>query len=165
MRGRKPKPIEQKRREGNPGKRKLPEPLPLVPAKAELLPCPADLPADGKRLWEEVVPRLAAIGILNEVDRAALESLCVQWARGVAARRVLARQGQFALGSTGQLVEHPALGIERASAALFLRFCEQYGLTAAARARIAADVTSARGQSKRDLDEILRGELDGYEPT
>jgi P27 family predicted phage terminase small subunit len=135
VKGRKPKPLQQKVREGNPGKRKLPEPLELDSGP---LSKPADLPAEASALWDDLVPLLEHAGVAERVDRAAFSALCVQWARAERARAVLAAEGLFALGSTGQLVEHPGLGIERNACALFLRFAEQYGLTPAARARISA---------------------------
>lgn len=52
--GRPPKPTEQKRRAGNPGKRSLPEPLVLLPA-AETTPEPVrPLGGPGRALWDRV---------------------------------------------------------------------------------------------------------------
>jgi len=74
---------------------------------------PEDLPAAALLLWDEIVPILVEANVLNRINRAALTALCVQWHRSVRARGVLAQEGLFALGSTGQVVPHPALGIER----------------------------------------------------
>jgi P27 family predicted phage terminase small subunit len=138
--GRKPKPVEQRRREGNAGKRNLPARVDLggagIPSEA-----PPDFPPAARELWAELVPALNQHGVLNRVDAAAMAALCLQWARGVAARQVIDDPqdgGLFALGSMGQIVEHPALGIERAAHAAFLRFAEHYGITPVARARISA---------------------------
>src|SRR5205085_177510 len=86
----------------------------------------------------------------------ALQAMCVQWARAQMATKVIGRHGYFALGSTGQIVEHPALAIERHAHGLFLRFAEQYGLTAAARARIAAALRPS-GRTEA-LDAIVAAE-------
>jgi P27 family predicted phage terminase small subunit len=152
VKGRKPKPIEQREREGNPGNRNLPEPLRTSEAGARVA-APVGLPADAIELWDEVVTRLSEVGVLDRVDRGALIAMCTQWARSVTAGRVVAQEGFFALGSMGQLVEHPALAIERQSHALFLRFAEQYALTPSARARVAA-VMSAR-HTVAELDSII----------
>jgi P27 family predicted phage terminase small subunit len=49
-----PKPTERKRRAGNPGKRRLPEPISIVPA-SEAPPVPPEgLEAVGRALWELV---------------------------------------------------------------------------------------------------------------
>jgi P27 family predicted phage terminase small subunit len=151
VRGRKPKAIEQKIRSGNPGNRKLPEPLDL----GRGLPEKPDLPEAGARLWDEIVPVLAAAGVLNSVDRAALAALCIQWARAESARALVERQGEYVPGSMGQLVEHPGLAVERQAHALFLRFAEQYGLTPSARARIAAAVSLVPHELERELAEVV----------
>jgi P27 family predicted phage terminase small subunit len=146
MKGRKATPIEQRKREGNPGHRPLPEPLKFKsgpPTK------PKDLPAAASELWDELVPVMVAAGIADQVHRATLVALCVQWARGEMARRVIAEEGYFARGSMGQVIEHPALGMEARAHQLLLRFCEQYGLTAASAARIAA-VTSPDAAADED---------------
>jgi len=102
---------------------------------------------------------LADVDVAQRVDAPALAALCIQWARAKQARRILAEEGLLALGSKGQLVEHPALAIERSAHALFLRFAEQYGLTAAARARIAATTVVARAV-KAHLDAELSDVID-----
>lgn len=155
-RGRPPKPIEQRAREGNPGNRRLPEPLHL---SARLPERPAGLPPAAIALWDELMPDLSEVGVVAFPDSAALVAMCVQWARAEEARRVIAEEGHFALGSTGQLVEHPALAIERAAHALYLRFAEQFGLTASARARIAATALGARAV-QASLDAELADVID-----
>ena len=105
----------------------------------------------GRQLWVEIVPLLDQQGIVDVVDRAALTVLCTLWARRCQAAAVLAEQGMFVLGSTGQPVEHPALAIERHADALFLRYCEQYGLTAVARARLATHARQPRHERGRTI--------------
>lgn len=152
MRGRKPKPVEQRIREGNPSKRPLPEPIKLSDARN--LTCPEDWDEDAKECWRTVVPTLEAVGVLDGVDRMALESLCLQWARARAAARVIEAQGMFAKGSTGQLVEHPAVATERNAQAMFLRFAEQYALTPVARTRLGI-AELERKKLKESMDEAI----------
>lgn len=152
MRGRKRKPIEQALREGNPGNRTLPEPLKLRPGTPAK---PAALPPAASELWDEIVPALAAAGVVERVDAAALTALCVQWARAEEARSVLTEDGLIGIGSMGQLAPHPALAIERSAHLAFLKFAEHYGLTAAARARIAATVTGVRDALERELADVV----------
>jgi P27 family predicted phage terminase small subunit len=158
VRGRKRKPAQQKIREGNAGNRPTRE---LVIAPGTLAP-PPDLPDEAVEMWGWLVSRLDAARILDQVDLPALVAMCVQWARGQQAQRVLDEEGMFELGSMGQLVEHPAISIERQAHTLFLRFAEQYGLTAAARARIAATV---RVPAQSKLQEIIEQEPDELEPA
>jgi P27 family predicted phage terminase small subunit len=166
MRGRKPKPPEQRAREGNAGNRPLPAPLELsgkvenARRALEELPPPADLPRAALELWNDVVPILGAAGVLNRVDRAALTALCIQWHRAEQARKALKAEGIFTTGSTGQIVEHPALGIERTAHQLFVRFAEQFGITPVARARIAAAAAVAGATMREELANEFDLDLD-----
>jgi P27 family predicted phage terminase small subunit len=137
--GRKPKPIEQRAREGNPGKRRLPEPV--VVERTGKLKRPAGMPEAANELWDEIVGPLENAGILHPIDRAALQAMCLEWAVSEKARQAIEYDGIFARGGLGQLVEHPALTTLRQSHAVFLRIASEYGLTAVARVRIAAALT------------------------
>jgi P27 family predicted phage terminase small subunit len=152
VKGRKRKPIAQSEREGNPGKRKLAAPISLLPGAPEK---PANLPPAGEKLWDDLVTALTSAGILERVDAAAFTALCVQWGRAEQARAVIREQGCFALGSMGQLVAHPAVGMERDAHAMLLRFAEQYGLTAAARARIGVAGTGAEAAGEAKLASVI----------
>lgn len=138
MRGRKPKPVEQRELEGNAGKRPLPEPVLIGgrPELADLAVPPSTLPEDAQEFWEETVAMLVEVGMIDRVDVPVLEQLAVQYARIRGAQRVIAEFGYFAKGSTGQVVEHPALKIEREATGMFLRIAEHYGLTPVARTRL-----------------------------
>lgn len=155
-RGRPKKPIEQQEREGNPGKRHLPARV-VVDDQAPLKP--SHLGAAGAQLWDDVVVALAAAGIVQRVDTAALTALCAQWDLAEKARQVLAVEGHYALGSTGQIVEHPAIAILNRAHGMFLKFATEFALTSAARARIAeaagnamASRAQARANEILDLD-------------
>lgn len=101
-----------------------------------MLDPPSDLPIEALEFWKDTVQLLGESGVIHGADRSALIALSVQWARAERARKVLIEEGYFALGSMGQIVEHPALSIERQAHSMFLRFAEQYGLTPIARAKI-----------------------------
>ena len=135
MVGRKPKPAEVRRREGNPGRRPIPETL-VVDGRPDSLPVPDHLPEDGKEFWRQIVPTLAQVGILDGVDRPMLTLAATQYARAMEAGRVLDREGILSEGYQGQPVEHPAAKMERAAMKLFALFAEQYALTPVARTRL-----------------------------
>jgi P27 family predicted phage terminase small subunit len=139
MRGRKPKPVEQRRLEGgrDVSHRAVPEVM-LVAGRPEheLDEPPADLPADGQVFWRDTVHRLIEVGMLDLVDEVALRMMAVQYARWRQAGRVIAEDGHFARGSVGQLREHPAVRIERDAHALFMKTAEQFGLSPMARTRL-----------------------------
>lgn len=160
MKGRVPKPVEQKMREGNPGQRKLPAPLRL---RVGGVLKPDDLPPAASELWDELVPILDNANVLNRVDAAALQALCIQWERAEQARRAIKTEGLFTLGSAGQLAEHPALQVERQAHQLMLRFAEQFGITPVARARIAAAAAVVNASMADELSQELDLGLDEEE--
>ena len=70
----------------------------------------------------------------------------------------------WARGSTGQMVEHPALQVERNAHTLLLRFAAEYGITPSARARIAgARVPPPDGDDLEDMPplRVIAGEGEG----
>lgn len=160
-RGRPPKPVEEKRRQGNPGKRPLPDvvlvkgrPNEMVGLLPEGFEHPKSLDAVAIEAWDEIVPALYQANILDKIDRLALENICLTWSRLTQIRQVIARQGIAALGSTGQLVAHPLLSEERAYLKEFTRLSEQYALTPVARARLG--VTLLQGKTMaQELDDGL----------
>jgi P27 family predicted phage terminase small subunit len=138
MRGRKPKPVEQRQKEGNAARRPLPDTL-LVsgrPTLAELQEPPEHIPAEAKDFWRDSVTRLIEVGIVDRVDVPVLEQLATQYARIRQSQRVLAQDGHFVRGSVGQLREHPAMKIEREATRMFLQLAEHYALTPIARTRL-----------------------------
>ena len=70
MAGRKPKPTALKLVTGNPGKRPLndhePQPEAAIPE------VPAHLSGEAKAEWDRIVIRLHPLGLLTDLDRAAL---------------------------------------------------------------------------------------------
>lgn len=131
-----PKPVEQRLREGNPGKRPLPEVMLIAgrPALEEFAEPPSHLPADAKELWRDTVAHL--VEVRDRVDRPMLEMLATQYARWRQAERVVASEGHFTLGSVGQIREHAALKIEREGSSAFLRMAVEFGLTPSGRIRL-----------------------------
>lgn len=70
-------------------------------------------------------------------------------------RHAKSRVGNLvALGSTGQLTEHPAVEIERAAAAIVLRLATEFAMTPTARARLGLAVLEGRSLQK-ELEEDL----------
>lgn len=125
--------MEQRRREGNPGKRPLPEP---VLAAGRIAPAaPESLPTAARAVWTTIVPTLDRVGLLDGIDALALEGLCVLVARAREAREILDRDGVL-LQHNGRVSVHPAFRVERDAWQAFLRFAEQYALTPVARTRL-----------------------------
>lgn len=72
-------------------------------------------------------------------------------------RSTVAKVGNLvALGSTGQLVEHPLLATERAAANLVLRYAGRFGLTPSDRAALGIQILEGRTMKKELEDDIGR---------
>lgn len=134
---------------GNPGKRNRgPEPEPL---KAAPRP-PRTLSKEARAEWRRVVPRLAEIGLLSVVDRAALVIYVEAWATYCQALATVRLEGETVIGYRGGIVRHPAALVMKDATATLRAFCTEFGLTPSARARItlpgadpAADMESLLG--------------------
>ena len=151
--GQNTKPAEQRRREGNPGKRAIPEPTKIGARKAPKMP--ATPPEEAKRAWRQIVPLLDGAKEVREADLPELEALCTAVARMRQARKALKKHGSlFTTGSTGQLVEHPALKVERDAMKEIARFGERFGLDPMARTRLGSG-----GERGKDMGDDMAGRI------
>lgn len=86
MKGRPPKPTEQKLREGNPGKRKLA--APVVVGGRSRPEAPKGLDRDTRRVWDQLVQDMEGSGVLDRADGPTVEGAAV----GLALARQLRRE-------------------------------------------------------------------------
>ena len=108
-------------------------PKPGTPAAPEWLG------PDAKREWKRLVPLLAARGLLELLDRAALTGYVSAWGDLAEATRVIAEQGTTCIGARGQLLPHPELRrLEKARQTLRM-FAAEFGLSPSARSRVVAN--------------------------
>ena len=80
MKGRKPLPTNLHVLNGNPSKKKdlgknEPKPAPIAPK------CPTWLHKDAKKEWKRIAPQLEKLGMLTQIDQAALAAYCESWAQ------------------------------------------------------------------------------------
>ena len=87
--GRKPKPTQLKLVTSNPGKRQVNRKE--AKAKAAIPAPPAHLNADAVEEWNRVATELYNLGILSEIDRAALAAYAMAYGRWVQAERAIAK--------------------------------------------------------------------------
>lgn len=141
--GRKPKPTHLKIIEGNPGKRPIPdEPKPDIGA---LPPAPEFLSADAKGEWERVALQLHRLGLLTVVDVPSLGAYCQAYGRWVLAERAIAKMAEHDLltgglmikTTNGNAIQNPLVGTSNKAASDMVRYAAEFGLTPAARARLA----------------------------
>lgn len=135
MKGRKPVPVEVRKQNGNPSGRPLPDVI-VAGGKVEKVEAPSHLTTGQLEVWDEVVPSLSAIGLLDEVDGMMLEALCITVDRAREAGRIIEQEGMFTPTARGGLTLHPAVRVERDSWEVARKIGEQFALTPVARTRL-----------------------------
>ncbi|MDL1909714.1 phage terminase small subunit P27 family [Chloroflexi bacterium CFX6] len=151
MRGRKPKPTKLKKLEGNPGKRKLnmKEPKPTVSIPS----CPAHLKGEARQEWNRIVKELYALGILVQMDRAALASYCGAYGHWVDAEKHLAKEDAVILTDKGNLVQNPYMQIAKRSMDQMVKFAAEFGMTPSSRSRVKVE----QADPEEELEKMLFG--------
>ena len=146
MRGRKSKPAALKVLAGNPGKRRLnlrePKPDSSMPSYPEHLSQEAQIE------WERIAPELARLGILTELDRAALAAYCSCWGRWVEAERHVRKRGMTVRAPCGIKI-NPSVRISNNALQFLLKFATEFGLTPSSRSRIV--MGKPDGQERDDV--------------
>jgi P27 family predicted phage terminase small subunit len=141
MRGRKPKPTQQRILEGNPSGRRLnvDEPRPPAPSEA-----PQDAPAEFEGLplalaeWRRLMPMLTRLRVVSEADRGALVALCLEWSRYVTATQEIRRKGMIIAAPNGYPIVNPYLSIATRALAGCTKLWPELGLTPSSRSRVTA---------------------------
>lgn len=152
QRGRKPKPTAIKVLEGNPGKRPLNKNEPKPEKKAPK--CPTWLETEAKKEWRRMSKTLEAIGVLTQVDASAFAGYCQAYARWKEAEEFLSKHGTIFKTPSGYIQQVPQVSIAQTYLKIMKDFCSEFGLTPAARSRIA--VSTIEGSSEDPMEDILR---------
>ena len=149
--GRKPKPTQLKLVTSNPGKRALNRKE--AKAKAAIPAPPAHLTPDAVEEWNRVATELFNLGILSEIDRAALAAYAMAYGRWVQAERAIAKMaekdqltgGLMIKTSNGNAIQNPLVGTANKAAADMMRYAAEFGMTPSARSRISAEPPQESG--------------------
>ena len=133
-----PKPTHLKLLDGNPGKRPLNEAEPEYEVGCNM---PAWLPPGAKREWKRVAPQLETVGLLQEVDMAALASYCIAVDQLERATRALKptrdnRRPEIQITENGYETISGAELMRRSAVKEIRAFAAEFGFTPAQRSRI-----------------------------
>lgn len=134
MRGRKPKPTHLKLLEGNPGKRPINRHEPKPDARAPT--CPSHLSPPAKAEWKRLAAQLSTLGILTELDRAAMAAYCQAYGRWVEAERKLQETPMILKMPSGYVQPNPWLTIANKQLELMHRYITEFGLSPVSRSRV-----------------------------
>jgi P27 family predicted phage terminase small subunit len=148
--GRPPKPAEQKRKLGNPGKRDLPElasvaALPALPADA----LPDSLGDDGAALWEAVTA--SAKTWLAPTDHPVLRMLCELADRRAEFVAHVAKNGPLIERPDGHLVANPVVAMLSDVEKRMVHMASLLGMTPSDRTRIGLGEVKAQNAFEQML--------------
>jgi P27 family predicted phage terminase small subunit len=129
---------------GNPGKRPLngSEPMPEV----AIPECPPELGPVARREWDRLAGQLVALGLVTELDRAALAAYCGAYALWSEATEAIQKYGAMVKSPTGYPIQSPYVAIANRQTEIMMRIASEFGFTPASRSRI-----STSGPSQASL--------------
>lgn len=151
--GRPRKPTTLKVLEGNPGKRPInkdePKPIPVAPK------CPAHLDPVARKEWRRISANLEPLGLLTQIDMAALAAYCQVYSRWVEAENQIRKHGMLVKSPNGYPMQSPYLNIASKAVEQMKAFLTEFGMTPASRSRISVEETNKKKSSK--LSGLLSG--------
>lgn len=148
-RGRKPKPTEKKKLEGNPGKRKLNDKEPKPPV---VIPDPPKH-FEGEALaeWKRITGELQTLRLVSNIDRAALVSYCQAWADYVKACDTIEDEGEVITSEKGGLYQNPWVSIKNSAMDRMVRISAEFGMTPSSRTRLKVETPTEEDEMKKML--------------
>jgi len=155
MRGRKPKPTEVKRLEGNPGHRALNDREPELPTSDAFDEPPPELLADAVAAaeWVRLAPMLRTARTVTDGDRGALLALCQQWSRYLDANKRVDLAGMVIKARSGYPMPNPYIAIANRCLNHCVKLWAELGLTPSSRARVqTADGPGLGGDAFSEFD-------------
>ncbi|MEM7131188.1 MAG: phage terminase small subunit P27 family [Chloroflexota bacterium] len=150
MAGRPPKPSNVTKLHGNPSKRKLNDAEPKP--KVKIPSAPKILQGEARKEWRRISKELHALGLLTDIDRAALTMYCQAWGRWMQAEEALAEtfendDGEIRLknplvATTDRGYEHTSAWLQVSTQAYkqMKQLLTEFGMTPSARSRIRVEM-------------------------
>jgi P27 family predicted phage terminase small subunit len=134
MRGRKPIPNSLKLLRNNPGRRPINanEPKP----EATIPPCPPHLDNEAHREWRRMTKRLVVLGLMTQIDRAAMAAYCQAWSRWCDAEVNIRKFGAVVESPNKFPVMSPYLIVANMALKQMRAFLTEFGMTPSSRSRL-----------------------------
>ena len=113
-----------------------------------------------RREWSRVVDALVELGLASVLDQTALRLYCENYALWRQARERIAEEGMTLVDDKGREYAHPALNIARQAGSEMRKSFAEFGLTPAARARLATPdnvLEKARAEREQAEDFLFGG--------
>ena len=141
---------------GNPSKIKdlgknEPKPAPICPE------CPEWLCKDAKKEWERISPQLEKLGLLTQIDMAALVGYCESWAQYKKAIEFIQKNGEVYPikddnGKIKYLQQFPQVSIANKALINIKSFCTEFGMTPSARSRM---IVAGADENSDEMENLL----------
>jgi P27 family predicted phage terminase small subunit len=151
--GPRPQPTKIKILKGNPGRRPLPEGEPEPEAK--IPQCPKHLDKEARKEWRRMSRLLFELGLLTEIDRAALAAYCVSWSRWIKAEEKLKTEDVICVTTKGWAFQNPWLSVSRAALKDMHIFLSEFGMTPSARTRVKATPPKEQDPKERLARQLM----------
>lgn len=158
--GRKPKPNELKKLEGNPGRRPINEAAPVFAEIGERPPVDFEAVMDKRALeeWDRMIPNLRGLGIITTVDASLLVNYCITASVAMQAALDIQKHGLTYENETREggiaLRKNPAVDIFNQAAATCKTLMAEMGLTPSARSKLVV----SKPEDDDPMDNLLRME-------
>lgn len=154
MRGRKPKPLELRVIHGDAARRRAEE---NHPQPRRVLPrCPEHLTGEAAKAWKRLARDLYDAGLLTTVDRDALATYCIVYARWVDAEAKVSAVGPVIKTEAGNLIQNPYLSVANRALEQMGKLEAEFGMTPSSRSRVKAEISEARKQLAAQRNERQR---------
>lgn len=110
----------------------------------------------GRKMWEDINGELTVTGLITNVDVYALAIACDAYSKYVKASKSIKKDGlvleyKNSIGAVNK-VANPNVAIAQKYATQFKSFCSEFGLSPAARARLAKPKDDPEDDKDDDLD-------------
>lgn len=146
--GRKPVPTKLKKLAGNPGQRPLNEQEPLPDAAIPEMPDCLDKIA--AKEWDRITLELFKLGLLSEIDMAALAGYCQQYGLWYKASKKLQKQGLIEYTEKGYPIQNPMVGVVNKALERMAKMLVEFGMTPSSRSRVGASTKASTDDGKGD---------------
>ena len=87
--------------------------------------------------------------IINKIDAGCFAAMCEAYSEYVRALKLLKGGNPMVKTKKGNWIQHPLVGIKNQAAERYLKFAQQFGMTPAARAKLADDQINAAAKLKK----------------
>jgi len=135
MAGRKPKPTKLKVLQGTAQKCRINDKEPTP--ETSIPDPPSHLSPNAGDEWRRITPELEKLGLLSEIDMAALAAYCQCYGRWKDAEEQLAKSSLLIKTTNGNIIQNPLVGIANRSLLIMHKFLTEFGLSPSSRTRVA----------------------------